>query len=119
MKKYLFILIIGLLVAACSDDESPFAQDKREVLELTIRIPEMEKEAIVSRSSIIPDVDRLQVAFCSAAGSVISVKDVTLDLSAVENSKGLYKLKLEVPDGTVSVSLVANLPESMDPEEGR
>ncbi len=117
MKKYLFILIIGLLVAACSDDESPFAQDKREVLELTIRIPEMEKEAIVSRSSIIPDVDRLQVAFCSAAGSVISVKDVTLDLSAVENSKGLYKLKLEVPDGTVSVSLVANLPESMDPKK--
>lgn len=118
MKKYLFILIIGLIVAACSDNDSPFNRDSKEVIELTVRIPEMKKEAIVSRSSIMPEVDKLQVAFCSNSGSVLSVKDVALDLSAVENRNGVYKLKLEVPDGAVSVALLANLPESAGLQAG-
>lgn len=103
-------------MASCSDDDVSLVSGTDEMLELTLRFPEMERQAVGSRSVAIPDVDDIWAVFCASDGKVLSTAeiDLTAELEKVL-SEGVtcYKLRLVVPEGAAGVALVANAASEM------
>ena len=117
MKNILITLLFGVLIASCTEDDISIERTTDNVIELTLRFPQMENQVIGSRSVAIPEVDDLWTVFCGPDGKVRSKEkcDLTKELEKIL-SEGVtcYKLRLTVPDGTATVSLVANASSELE-----
>lgn len=112
MEKIFIIFFAALLLGACNDDVPDGVRNDTDSVELTLRFPMMEKEAVDSRATeIVPGVDNLWVVFYDSNNAFQSKSGIKAEDISYDGTD--YKLQITIPSGTATLSLVANGGELM------
>lgn len=104
IRRLIHIILLGVFVAACSDDKEAFQWEERtDELTLTLRLPGF---ATVSRAVDENVISDLRVLFFDGSGSYIS--EAPVEPTDMTGTHPDYKVKLRVPPVASKVELVAN-----------